>query len=190
MPVFARATGFDHTQIRHIPADAAAAKGSMLAGRVDATGIFWPEYPTLAAEAKKLGKELGAFKYGDFGLDLYSNGILVHDDLIREKPDLVQRFVKATYEGISWSLKNPEKAFELYMKRNADQDKDKAWGEWTTGIDLFGAAAKKAHVPLQLAWMDPDKVKKTVDVIGELYKLESPVKPADLYTNKFAEPLK
>ena len=33
-------------------------------------------------------------------------------------------------------------------------------------------------------------VKKTVDNIGELYKLESPVKPADLYTNKFVEPLK
>ncbi len=45
-------------------------------------------------------------------------------------------------------------------------------------------------VPLQLAWMDPGKVKKTADVIGELYKLEMPVKPADLYTNKFAEPLK
>jgi NitT/TauT family transport system substrate-binding protein len=190
LPVFARATGFDHTKMKHIPADAPAAKAAMLAGRVDTIGIFWPEYPPLAAEAKKLGKEIGTFKYSDVGLDLYSNGIIVHEDLVREKPDVVQRFVKATYEGIHWSLKNPEKAFELYMKRNADQDKDKAWGEWTTAVDLFGAVAKKAQVPLQLAWMDPDKARKTVEVIGELYKLESPVKPAELYTNKFAEPLK
>jgi hypothetical protein len=76
------------------------------------------------------------------------------------------------------------------MKRNPDQDKDKAWGEWTTGIDMFGAVAKKAQTPLQLAWMDPEKVKKTVAVIGELYKLETPVKPEDIHTNKFAEPLR
>ena len=190
MPAFARATGFDPTKIKHIPADAAAAKAALLAGRVDAVGIFWPEYPPIAAEAKALGKEIGFFKYGDFGLDLYANGLIVHDDLIREKPDLVARFVKATYEGIHWALKNPEKAFEIYMKRNADQDKDKAWGEWTTGIDMFGAVAKKAQTPLQLGWMDPEKVKKTVDVIGDLYKLETPVKPEDLYTNKFAEPLR
>jgi len=190
IPAFARATGFDHTKIKHIPADAAASKVSMLAGRVDAVGIFWPEYPPLAIEAKKVGKELGSFKYSDFGLDLYANGIIVHDDLVREKPDLVARFVKATYEGVYFSLKNPEKAFELYMKRNADQDKEKAWGEWKTGIDMFGAVAQKAKSPLQAAWMNPEKVKKTVDVIGELYKLEKPVKPDDLYTNKFAEPLR
>jgi len=190
IPAFARAVGFDHTKIRHIPADAAAAKASVLAGRVDAGGIFLPEYPPLAAEAKKLGKELGVFKFGDYGLDLYANGLIVHDDLIREKPDVVARFVRATYEGIHWSLKNPEKAFEMYMQRNADQAKDKAWGEWLTGIEMFGDVAKKAQTPLQLAWMNPDKVKKTVDVIGELYKLEAPVKPTDLYTNRFAEPLR
>jgi NitT/TauT family transport system substrate-binding protein len=190
MPAFARATGFDHAKIKHIPADAAAARAAVLAGRVDAAGIFWPEYPPIAAEAKKLGKEVGSFKFSDFGLDLYANGLIVHDDLIREKPDLVQRFVKATYEGIYWALKNPEKAFEIYMKRNPDQDKDKAWGEWTTGIDMFGAVAKKAQTPLQLAWMDPEKVKKTVEDIGALYKLEAPVKPEDVYTNRFAEPLR
>jgi len=190
MPVFAKATGFDHTKIRHIPADAPAARAALLAGRVDATGIFWPEYPPLAIEAKTLGKEVGAFKFIDHGIDIYSSGIIVHDDLVREKPELVARIVKATYEGIQWALKNPDKALDMYLKKNPDQDREKASGEWQTGIDLFGPVAKKAQTPLQLGWMDPDKVKKTVDIIGELYKLEAPVKPADIYTNKFTEPLR
>lgn len=190
MPTFAKAAGFDHTKIKHIPADVAASRAALLFGRVDAVGIFWPEYPPIAAEAKKLGKEIGAFKYSEFGLDLYSNGLVVHDDLIREKPDLVARFVKATYEGVYFSLKHPDQAFEMYMKRNADQDREKALGEWRTGIDMFGPVAQRANTPLQAAWMDPAKVKKTVDVVGELYKLEQPVKPDDIYTNKFAEPLR
>jgi NitT/TauT family transport system substrate-binding protein len=190
MPTFAKSAGFDHTKIKHIPADVAASRAALLTGRVDAIGIFWPEYPPIAAEAKKLGKEIGAFKYADFGLDLYSNGIIVHDDLIREKPDLVARFVRATYEGVFFSLKNPDQAFDMYMKRNADQDREKALGEWKTGVDMFGAVAQRAKTPLQAAWMNPEKVKKTVDVVGELYKLEQPVKPDDVYTNKFAEALR
>lgn len=190
MPTFAKAAGFDHTKIKHIPADVSASRAALLSGRVDATGIFWPEYPPIAIEAKTLGKEIGSFKYSDYGLDLYSSGLIVHDDMVREKPELVARFVKATYEGIYWALKNPEKAFEIYMKRNADQDKEKAWGEWQTGIDIFGDIPKRAQTPGQLGWMNPEKVKKTVDVIADLYKLESPVKPDDVYTNKFVEPLR
>ena len=76
------------------------------------------------------------------------------------------------------------------MKHNREQDKEKAWGEWTTAIDMFGAVVKSARTPLQLAWMDPAKVGKTVEIVGELYKLESPVKPGEIYTNRFAEPLR
>ena len=190
LPAFAKAAGFDHTKVRQVPADAAASNASVLAGKVDAAGIFWTVYPTVAAEGRKIRKEVGYFKFSDYGLDLYANSLIVHDDLIRDKPDLVQRFVRATFEGIHWALKNPETAFEIYMKHNRDQDKEKAWGEWTTAIDLFGAVAKSARTPLQLAWMDPAKVAKTVEIIGELYKLESPVKPGDIYTNRFAEPLR
>lgn len=190
LPAFAKAAGFDHTKVRQVPADAAASNAAVLAGKVDTVGIFWTVYPTLATEAKKLGKEVGYFKFSDYGLDVYANSLIVHDDLVRDKPDLVQRFVRATFEGIHWALKNPESAFEMYRKHNRDQDKEKGWGEWTTAIDLFGPVAKDARTPLQLAWMDPAKVAKTVAIIGELYKLESPVKPGDVYTNKFAEPLK
>lgn len=190
LPAFARAAGFDHRKVQHIPADVPASRAALLAGKVAAVGIFWPEYPPVASEAKKLGKEVGYFKYSDYGLDLYANGIIAHQDLVREKPDLVRRFVSATFEGVYWAIKNPEKAFDMYMKRNPEQDREKAWGEWMTGIDMFGDVAKKAKTPLQLAWMDPAKVKRTIDVIGELYKLESPVKPEEIYTNRFAERLR
>lgn len=190
LPAFAKATGFDHTKIRQVPADAAASNAAVLAGKVDVGGIFWTSYPTVAAEAKKIGKEMAHFRYGDYGLELYSNSLIVHEDLVREKPELVQRFVKATFEGVHWALKNPEAALDLYMKHNRDQDREKVRGEWVATMELFGAVAKNARTPLQLAWMDPAKVAKTVEIIGELYKLESPVKPGDIYTNRFAEPLR
>jgi hypothetical protein len=78
----------------------------------------------------------------------------------------------------------------MYMKRNADQDKDKAWGEWTTGIDLFRGRGEEGPDTAPAGVDRPEKAQKTVDVIGELYKLESPVKPAEVYTNRFVESLR
>ncbi len=187
-PVFAKAVGIDPNKVKHVPADVAVSRAAVLAGTVDFTGIFWGEKGALDKEAKKLGLEMGYYRYADYGLQLYSNGIIVHEDTLREKPDLVERFLKALYEGVEWSLKNPEKAFEIYMKYNPEQDREVAWAEWQYGgIDMFGDVPEKAKTPLQLAWMDPDKVRYTVDVISQYYKLDRPVSPDELYTNRFTE---
>jgi NitT/TauT family transport system substrate-binding protein len=187
-PVFAKAVGIDPNKVKHVPADVAVSRAAVLAGTVDFTGIFWGEKGALDKEAKKLGLEMGYYRYADYGLQLYSNGIIVHEDTLREKPDLVERFLKALYEGVEWSLKNPEKAFEIYMKYNPEQDREVAWAEWQYGgIDMFGDVPEKAKTPLQLAWMDPDKVRYTVDVISQYYTLDRPVSPDELYTNRFTE---
>jgi NitT/TauT family transport system substrate-binding protein len=187
-PVFAKAVGIDPNKVKHVPADVAVSRAAVLAGTVDFTGIFWGEKGALDKEAKKLGLEMGYYRYADYGLQLYSNGIIVHEDTLREKPDLVERFLKALYEGVEWSLKNPEKAFEIYMKYNPEQDREVAWAEWQYGgIDMFGDVPEKAKTPLQLAWMDPAKVRYTVDVISQYYKLDRPVSPDELYTNRFTE---
>jgi NitT/TauT family transport system substrate-binding protein len=187
-PVFAKAVGIDANKVSYVPADVAVSRAALLAGTVDMAGIFWGEKGALDKEAKKLGLEMGYFRYADYGLQLYSNGIIVHEDTLREKPDLVERFLKALYEGVDWALKNPEKALDIYMKYNPEQDREAAAAEWQYGgIDMFGDVPEKAKTPLQLAWMDPDKVRYTVDVISQYYKLDRPVSPDELYTNRFTE---
>ncbi|MEM1938072.1 MAG: ABC transporter substrate-binding protein [Candidatus Caldarchaeum sp.] len=187
-PAFARAVGIDPAKVNFVPADVPVARAALLSGQVDMTGMFWGEKGALDTEAAKLGIQLGYFRYSDYGLDLYSNGIIVHEDLLREKPDLVERFIKATFEGIWWSLKNPDQSLDIYMKYNPEQVKEVARLEWIYGgIDMYGDIPKMAKNPLQLGWMDPNKVKRTVDVISQFYQLQRPVTPDELYTNRFVE---
>lgn len=187
-PVFAKAVGIDASKVSYVPADVAVSRAALLAGTVDMVGIFWGERGALDKEAKKLNLEIGYFRYSDYGLQLYSNGIIVHEDTLKEKPDLVERFLKALYEGVDWALKNPEKTLDIYMKYNPEQDREAAAAEWKYGgIDIFGDVPNKAKTPLQLAWMDPEKVRYTVEVISQYYQLDRPVSPDEIYTNRFTE---
>ena len=50
------------------------------------------------------GEEVGAFVYSDWGVDFYSNGLLVLEDYLAKNPAIAKRFVQATMEGVAYHL--------------------------------------------------------------------------------------
>ena len=55
----------------------------------------------------------------------YANTLETHWDLVKEKPDMIQRFVNATIEGwYSFIYKDPSPANELIKKANPEQSDD------------------------------------------------------------------
>jgi NitT/TauT family transport system substrate-binding protein len=62
-------------------------------------------------------KELRFIKFADYGLDLYSNALIVSRELAREKPKVVKGFVRAVNRGVIAALKDPEAAVEAVRKR-------------------------------------------------------------------------
>ena len=55
----------------------------------------------------------------------YANTLETHWDLVKEKPDMIQRFVNATIEGwYSYIYKDPSPANELIKKANPEQSDD------------------------------------------------------------------
>lgn len=54
----------------------------------------------------------------DYGIDIYSNVIFTSEAMIKDKPEVVAAFVKATLRGIQWAVDNPDGAsahvVELY----------------------------------------------------------------------------
>ncbi len=51
------------------------------------------------------------------GIDLYGNGILVSQALIRERPQTVARLVRATHKGIRDSVADPDAAIAALARR-------------------------------------------------------------------------
>jgi ABC-type nitrate/sulfonate/bicarbonate transport system substrate-binding protein len=48
----------------------------------------------------------------DYGIDIYSNVIFTTEKLIKERPELVEGFLRATIQGMQWAVENPDKTVE------------------------------------------------------------------------------
>jgi len=65
--------------------------------------------PTESIVARKQGlNEL--FFYGDYDLNIVSGGVALTDRMLKEKPDLVRRFLRATLRALLWFRANEKEA--------------------------------------------------------------------------------
>jgi len=65
--------------------------------------------PTESIMARKQGlNEL--FFYGDYDLNVVSGGVALTDRMLKEKPDLVRRFLRATVRSLFWFRANEKEA--------------------------------------------------------------------------------
>jgi ABC-type nitrate/sulfonate/bicarbonate transport system substrate-binding protein len=98
--------------------------------------LAWPGYsinePILAQEK---GFELSYIWPADYGVNLYADTLFTTEAMIRDKPDLVERFVAATIEGWDYAVAHQDEAVRFTLKQS---DKLKTDHE---------AAMMKASVP-------------------------------------------
>jgi NitT/TauT family transport system substrate-binding protein len=89
----------------------------LMQGQVD--GVFG-YVNTIRFSAKLMGvddKQLRYINYGDYGMDLYSNAIIVSKKLAKEKPEAVRGLVRAINRGLLDSLKDIDASVAAVAKR-------------------------------------------------------------------------
>lgn len=64
------------------------------------------------------------FLLADHGLTLYSNGIVVAEDFMKNKPELVKGFIAAALKGWRDTIANPEEATAIMLKYQKALDRD------------------------------------------------------------------
>ncbi|MBI3076203.1 MAG: ABC transporter substrate-binding protein [Deltaproteobacteria bacterium] len=178
-PAFAAATGIDLKKITFTIMEPAAKNPSLLAGKVDAIGTFTPVYPPLKSGADKIGKELVEILWSDYGVDVPSGGIVATDRMIRERPDLVRRFVEATLRGVAWAMDNPEQTAEIFVKHHPASDRGVTLETWRKSLAHIVAGEKG------LGYLDPGRVRYTRDVITKAYNLTVVVPVEEIYSSEF-----
>ncbi|MDB5858125.1 MAG: nitrate transporter substrate-binding protein [Ramlibacter sp.] len=74
--------------------------------------------------AEKAGQKVKFFLFADEGYPPYGNTIVAMQKTVKEKPELVQRFVKATLEGWKSYLANPAPGNALIKQDNPKMEDD------------------------------------------------------------------
>jgi NitT/TauT family transport system substrate-binding protein len=62
-------------------------------------------------------KQIRWVNYGDYGMDLYSNAIIVSKKLVKENPTAVRGLLAAINHGLEDALKDPDAAVAAVAKR-------------------------------------------------------------------------
>jgi NitT/TauT family transport system substrate-binding protein len=176
-PAFAKAAGFDAQNVRWVLANSEALPGMLATNKVPCLTQLMVGEPLLQYQ---LGSaKLVRLAYSDAGLSYYGNGIIATAATIVSKPDIVHRFVAATVRGMKDAFADPAAAGAIMQKLVPQVDAIVAKGETEIVAEL-------ARVPGQpLGEIDPARIKATVDMIKDAFKLATPVEAADVYAPGF-----
>jgi NitT/TauT family transport system substrate-binding protein len=117
-PAFARATGVAAGTVKWESMDPPLREPMLVRGQVDAiSGFYFTSVLNLKAQGVQLA-DLTIFKYSDYGMAFYGNGLIASPALMQNNPDLLKRFARALVKGWRDAIKNPTAAIEAVKKRD------------------------------------------------------------------------
>ncbi len=116
-PAFCKIAKIDCTTIKISNMQPNLRENMLMQGQVD--GVFG--YVNTIRFSAKLAKidesQIRYIKYGDYGMDLYSNVIMVPKKMAKEHPELVKGFLRALNKGMQDSIKDPDASVAAVAKR-------------------------------------------------------------------------
>jgi len=125
--------------------------------------------PTESIMARKQGlNEL--FFYGDYDLNIVSGGAALTDRMLKEKPDLVRRFLRATLRALLWFRTN-EKEAVARMAEGFRISRDDALG-------IYKATLKSYSLDGTISRELQDKI---VNFQRKQLKVEKEISPEQVY---------
>jgi NitT/TauT family transport system substrate-binding protein len=133
----------DMSKISFVQVDPAAKVVAVLEKRVDGLlGGADDQYFLI----KYRGHEPAALRYADHGANIVGMTVLTQGSTIKNKPDLVRRFVKATARSWEEAKKNPEAAVDAAMKVKSDLNRQSTLDQLKVDIELLDSPNSKGRV--------------------------------------------
>jgi NitT/TauT family transport system substrate-binding protein len=158
----------------------------LMQGQVD--GVFG-YVNTIRFSAKLMGvedKQLRYINYGDYGMDLYSNGLIVSKKLAKEKPEVVRGLVRAVNKGLIDSLKDIDAAVAAVAKREPliKVPVERERFEATLKDEMNHPEIAR----IGLGNVDPVRLKKSIDILVEANALPRTPSIDEIFTSVFLPP--
>jgi NitT/TauT family transport system substrate-binding protein len=168
----------DMSKISFVQVDPAAKVVAVLEKRVDALlGGADDQFFLI----KYKGEEPAALRYADHGANIVGMTILTQGAIIKGKPDLVRRFVKATARSWDESKKNPEAAVDAGLKAKADLNRQSTLDQLKVDIELMDSPNSKGRT----GWGDQKDWEETIALLKQYRDVATDQPWSAFHTNEF-----
>jgi NitT/TauT family transport system substrate-binding protein len=186
-PALCKSAKFDCSKVKITNMQPNLREQMLMQGQVD--GVFG-YVNTIRFSAKLIGvdpdKQIRFINYGDYGMDLYSNGIIVSKKLVKEKPEVVRGFVRALNKAVIDSLKDPKMAVNAVLKREP-------LIKFDVELERFDATLKDEMnhpeiAKIGLGNIDEARLQRSIDILVEASALPRTPKVDEIFTPAFLPP--
>ena len=179
-PAFVKGCGLDAGKIRVVNVDPAGTPPALITGQVPAiAGFVQGQAPSVEIRGNLKTR---VFWFADCGVNAVSNSIVVHNDLIKEDPELIRAFVAASLRGFLYGRQNPDEMIAITKKFSpaidpaiARREAELSWNTWVT--------PSTAGKPL--GWSSEKDWGETVGVLKQYGGVTTPLEAQQIYTNDF-----
>jgi NitT/TauT family transport system substrate-binding protein len=130
---------------------------------------------------KYKGETPAALRYADHGANIVGMTVLTRESTIKEKADLVRRFVRATARSWEEARKNPEAAVDATMKVKPDLNRDSQLDQLKVDIELMDSPNSKGRV----GWGDQRDWDQTLALLKQYRDVQTDKPWTAFHTNEF-----
>jgi NitT/TauT family transport system substrate-binding protein len=187
-PAFCKVAKIDCSKVSITNMQPSLREQMLMKGQVD--GVFG-YVNTIRFSAKLIGvdpdKDIRFINYGDYGMDLYSNGIIVSKKLARDNPEAVKGLVAAINHAIKDALKDPDAAVAAVAKR--EPLIKVAVERERLDATLRDEMNHPEIATIGLGNIDPVRLKRAIDILVEAENLPRTPAVDEIFTPAFLPPI-
>ncbi|WP_353225550.1 ABC transporter substrate-binding protein [Salinisphaera sp. C84B14] len=156
-------------------------------GDVDASLVFnVTSYMNLVSQGKDPDADYRWFAYGDNGLNIYSNGVMVSQAMIADHPGAVEGLVTAINHAMQAIIADPQAGIDAVKAREAFIDASAERKRLDFAMTRLIVSDESRAIGI--GDVDKQRLSKSIDTIVDLYDLERTPSADQVFTDRFLPP--
>jgi NitT/TauT family transport system substrate-binding protein len=142
----------------------------LLTDQVDASAVFTvTSYANLIGQGVDPETDINWFLFSDYGIELYSNGLMVSRELAEENPEAVSGLTRALNKALIEVANDPDAAIDLLMLQEPLLDAELEKLRLIYALQTHFVTEETDE--LGMGAIDPDRMATAIDLLVETYDL-------------------
>lgn len=169
--------GINSARIKEI--DISSSVNPLLLGKVDTQMVYLINE---GLEIRERGYALNTIYPEDYGVQFYGDALVTTDAMIKQNPDLVARFVRASLRGWNWAVEHPDQAAVFSLRYNPALNASHQVSMMQSSLPFIYTS--KADI----GGMDEKTWSTMENILFREGLIKSRIPVEDIFTTKFLQP--
>lgn len=183
----AKKNGIDEKKVNWLNMAPNLQEQMLLQGQVAASAVFSAtSYMNLVAQRIDPDRDIRWFYYSDFGLDLYSNGVMVSPQLLKERPQAVSGLVRAINRAIRECAAQPDPCMDGLVKHEPLINREIEKRRLVYTLKSLMLTPEAAEIGM--GDVKDDRLLRAIAQLNESYGLPRNPAPSEVFSRTFLPP--